>query len=573
MSDTGPLREPGTVYVDPTTGQIVTRGVPGLIPETRQTIAGKPATKKTKRTLASPPKDLASAIDQYNALNVELARVNGILTKAALGGAEGGIIRDGNISYTIASLQAQSNELQTQLDLVAAEVKKFEAPIKSAQAEIKKIDDRLNVSPDEAKAGAKPVSDAERKKLTKRKAELQKNINTAQAEPEKAPNVVSAPTVAPQEKAGAGAGSFRMFESGQGVTPKGKPSTAGTTTPTTGAGAGAGAGSGAGGLGGGGGGGAGGGQAGAGKNKGGKKKKTPPAQDWTSIVQAEFGPLWDVYTSNADVAAVLDRAVQEGWFNDEAKLTESLRNTNWFKTTERSARQFSIRQSTDPAQLDDEINVKTEELRQSALANGLQFDDVTLRRLATDNIKFGWSTQQATNALGSEAVAQAQAGGGRGMADLRSGYVGQNLRKIAQSYAQKPSEAMIDMWIQDIMTGKKTDVQWTETMRESAKTQFRSLTPALDRGQDVETAMYAYKQQAQSILGNVMDVSQVDWTSDKWNKALNYRDEKTNEYRQMDLWEWNKYLRSLPEWQQTDEAKSIYSNIGYTLAQGFGKIA
>jgi hypothetical protein len=396
----------------------------------------------------------------------------------------------------------------------------------------------------------------------KRKSELQKNINDAEPVAPKAPAVAApaAGTTAP--KPGTSAAAARRLQEG-GATPT-QPTTP-ATTPTGGAGGtGAGGGGGAGGAGG---------TTGKGRGKGNRKGKGAPAQDWAPIVQQEFGSLWDVYTSNPDVKTVLDKAVQEGWFNDETKLTEALRNTSWFKTTERAARQFSIRQSTDPAQINDEIDAKTEELRQTALANGFTFDDPTLRSLATNQIKYGWSTQQTTNAVGSEAVAQAQAGGGRGMADLRSGYVGQNLRKIAQSYAQKPSEAMVDMWIQDIMTGKKTDVQWTETMRESAKSQFRSLQPALDKGQDVETSLYAYKQQAQSVLGNVTDVSQIDWTSDKWNKALNYRDEKTNEYRQMDLWEWNKYLRSLPEWQQTEEAKGIYSNIGYTLAKGFGKIA
>jgi hypothetical protein len=110
-------------------------------------------------------------------------------------------------------------------------------------------------------------------------------------------------------------------------------------------------------------------------------------------------------------------------------------------------------------------------------------------------------------------------------------------------------------------------------MRDSAKTQFRSLVPALDRGDDVQKATYAYKQQAAQTLGGVMDVTEIDWTQDKWNKALNFKDEKTGENRQMDLWEWNKYLRTLPEWQQTDEAKDVYRNVAYSLAQGFGKMA
>jgi hypothetical protein len=110
-------------------------------------------------------------------------------------------------------------------------------------------------------------------------------------------------------------------------------------------------------------------------------------------------------------------------------------------------------------------------------------------------------------------------------------------------------------------------------MRNSARTQFRSLQPALDRGEDVDTAMYAYKQQAQAVLGSSIDATQIDWTQDKWNKALNYRDPKTNEFRQMDLWEWNRYLRTLPEWQNTDEAKIAYDNLAQSLARGFGKTA
>jgi hypothetical protein len=305
----------------------------------------------------------------------------------------------------------------------------------------------------------------------------------------------------------------------------------------------------------------------------GKKWNRITGTEWAGIVQQEFGSLWDVYNGNADVKAVLDQSVKEGWFNDETKLSAQLQNTGWYRTTERSARQFAIRNSTDPASVEDEIVAGMEGFRQQALANGFTFDDMTLRRLSTDKIKYGWSEQQTTNAVGSEAVAQAQGRGAQGLSDLRSGFVGQNLRKIAKSYAQKPSETQLDSFINDIMTGKKTQQQFIDLMRNGAKTQFRSLASAIDQGQDVETAMYGYQQAAQSTLGNVVDTSTIDWTSDKWNKALNFRDEKTGEYRQMDLWEWNKYLRKLPEWQQTDEAKQTYQNVAYALAQGFGKTA
>ena len=303
------------------------------------------------------------------------------------------------------------------------------------------------------------------------------------------------------------------------------------------------------------------------------KNVTVGSQQWKTIVQQEFGSMWDVYNSDQEVKKVIDESVRLGYFDDETKMTAKLQNTTWFRTTQQSARQFAIQQSTDPATTEAKITATIEDMRANAGAQGLTLNDMTLRKLATDSLKFGWSDQQKLNALGSEQVAQAQLGGPQGMANLRQSSVGRNLRAKAATYFQKPSEQLIGTWTQQVLTGQKSEVQWDELMRNSARTQFRSLQPALDRGEDVDTAMYAYKQQVAATLGSSIDASQIDWTQDKWNKALNFRDPKTNEYRQMDLWEWNTYLRSLPEWQNTDEAKRAYGNLAQSLARGFGKTA
>lgn len=294
---------------------------------------------------------------------------------------------------------------------------------------------------------------------------------------------------------------------------------------------------------------------------------------WKKTIQEEFGSLWDVYNSDLEVKKVIDDAVKGGYQDDEKKMNAKLQNTSWYRTTQKSAREWAVQQSTDPATAEARIVASIEEIRTNASSQGFTLNDVSLRKLATDSIKFGWDSQQKLNALGSEQVANAQLGGAQGMADLRQSSVGRNLRAKAAAYFQKPSEEMISSFTQQILLGQKSEVQFEEAMRDSARTQFRSLQPALDKGQDVDTAMYAYKQQAESILGSSIDSTQIDWTQDKWNKALNFQDAKTGEYRQMDLWEWNKYLRTLPEWQNTNEAKSAYGDLAISLARGFGKTA
>jgi hypothetical protein len=297
------------------------------------------------------------------------------------------------------------------------------------------------------------------------------------------------------------------------------------------------------------------------------------SDQWKAIIQEEFGSIWDVYNANADVKAVIDKSVKEGWFNDEDKLNAALQNTGWFRSTQASARQFAIRQSTDPASVEAAIAAEIEKVRGSSGNLGLTLNENSLRKVATDSLKFGYSPTQVLNAIGSEAVAEATLGGPQGMTDLTRGATGRDLRAKAKEYGQRPDDRLVEQWTQDILTGNKTQEQWTELLTNQARTQFRSLQPALDRGETVESAMSAYKQQANRVLEGLVDVDQIDWTDDRWNKALNYRDPKTEEYRQMDTWEWNRYLRSLPEWQQTQTAKDTYRDVAFSLAKGFGRMA
>jgi hypothetical protein len=298
-------------------------------------------------------------------------------------------------------------------------------------------------------------------------------------------------------------------------------------------------------------------------------KKDGPSDETKVNIQEEFGSLWDIYNEDAEVKKVIDLSVKEGWFNDPVKMEASLTNTNWFRTTQSSARKYMINQSTDPATAEATLNQRVEELRASSLQSGVTLSDESLRRVGEQSLKFSWSPQQMANAVGSEAVATANRGGPTAVADLRKGTTGTRLRQIADSYGIKVNDTMLDQYVANVVQGTSTEVQFTDLMKSQASTMYRSLAPQIEKGIDVKTATSMYTNTAASVLG--VDPSTVDWTQDKWNKALNYQDPKTNEYRQMDSYEWNRYLRSLPEWQETDDAKSTYRRAAFTLAQAFGK--
>lgn len=301
----------------------------------------------------------------------------------------------------------------------------------------------------------------------------------------------------------------------------------------------------------------------------GKKVKVGGSK-WQIIIQTEFPGMWDVYNDNPDVQKAVDKAVSEGYYNDEAKVTASLQNTNWFRTTESATRKYKIQESTDPETLKKDIARALEDVRAASLKlnSGVVLSDATLEKIADDKIKFGLSPQQIINRLGSESVATA-AGGGTSQQALRQGTVATELKTTAGDYSQKVDQATLDMWTADILKGTKTQLQFTDLMKTQATSMFRSLAPQIEKGQDVKTAVSMYSNAAKNVLG--VDPSTIDWTQDKWNKALNYQDPKTNEYRTMDSSEWNRHLRAQPEWKKTDDAKNAYRNLALTLASGFGK--
>lgn len=301
----------------------------------------------------------------------------------------------------------------------------------------------------------------------------------------------------------------------------------------------------------------------------GKKVKVGGSK-WQQIIQDEFGSMWDVYNDNPEVKKVIDQSVKEGWYNDETKLTSRLQNTNWFRTTESATRQYNIKKSTDPATLEADITKGIEDTRALSLksGSGIVLADSTLRMLTENKIKFGWTDQQLINSIGSESVATAK-GGAQGVASLRQGTVASELRASADDYAQKVDPAMLDMWTADILQGSKTQDQFVEQMKMQASQQYRSLAPQIEKNQTVKQAVSMYSNAANIVLG--IDPSTIDWSQDKWNTALNYKDPKTNEYRTMDSSEWNRHLRAQPEWKKTDDAKNAYRNLALTLASGFGK--
>jgi hypothetical protein len=87
----------------------------------------------------------------------------------------------------------------------------------------------------------------------------------------------------------------------------------------------------------------------------------------------------------------------------------------------------------------------------------------------------------------------------------------------------------------------------------------------------VEDATQSYRSIAAQVLE--VDPSSVDFSNpNKFGKLLTYTDPNNGQARLMNATEWNQYLRTLPDWSKTKDAKQTYTSIIDTINNIYGKV-
>lgn len=295
------------------------------------------------------------------------------------------------------------------------------------------------------------------------------------------------------------------------------------------------------------------------------------ASAWLQAAKAEYGWVASLYETDDSIRQLLDTAVQQKYTGDRF-LTEFYK-TAWYANTDATTRNFYKLKNSDgyAEQLDNTKN----NIRAYALGEGFNFNDDTLTVLAEGQLKYGWNEQATANAVGAEFVRQADAAEAQGrlltgQTDIKTTSVFQELKRTAGQYLLKPSDAELEDYARGVITGTKTKETFSRDMAARAKIRYGSLSDYIDQGYDLRSVTADYRQAAAELLET--DENSIDFTDEKYAKAFQYTDPATNKTRQMNLQEWQKYIRSMPEWKQTENAKETYRNAAMMIAEAFGKV-
>lgn len=287
---------------------------------------------------------------------------------------------------------------------------------------------------------------------------------------------------------------------------------------------------------------------------------TPPA--WEQAAIELYGGYYEVIKNIPELRGLIGRAMTGGWSED--KFQYELEQTTWWRTTTASARAWEEQKVRDPASLQTLIDNKTAAIRDEALTLGIRIDDASLSKLAEDSLKFGWSDQVLTNAVGMEAL-KSQAG----VSQLRQGYYGQSIKSIASNYGVPLSDTVTNQWIAKIASGQENEASFQAYVRDLSKNLYPALSSGFDRGLTFGQMTSPYAQYASNILE--IPEAQVDFTDPKWAAAFTMKDAK-GQQTQMSFGEWADYLRTNPAfgYEYTDGAQQKAYQVANQLARLFG---
>lgn len=262
---------------------------------------------------------------------------------------------------------------------------------------------------------------------------------------------------------------------------------------------------------------------------------------------------------------LLRNAITEQWSAQE--LEANIRASSWWQENEASVRNFERLLGEDPASVEADIQTQILDIKLLAARYGVTLSDERMRSMATDALKFSWNERELRSALLSEATYNPEVGASSGSIGARVDDFGAQ----AQQWFVELGEEQLHEWAVKVESGEATEQDFKNYVKEQATSRFPQLKQYFDIGVSPQTFFEPYKNTIASMLE--MPAAQVDLLHDpRFARVLDFDTAENGLGRPMRLYELQDYVRSLPEWQNTDTAKTQAADLSQQLLTTFGAI-
>lgn len=250
---------------------------------------------------------------------------------------------------------------------------------------------------------------------------------------------------------------------------------------------------------------------------------------------------------------------------DEQSFMDDIYGTDWWQQTENAEIQFQLMENWQPAQAAAMIDAAIAKILPIADQLDINIDPARLRLMARNSIVESWTTDDMNRKILSEASwVMGEAGGGS---------IGANMRVVGgfvDKYFIPHSPGEIEEFARKLWLGDETEGGLEAYFADLAKGQFPSLATHIDRGYTVKQIFDPYAQR----IGNLLEIpaSSVDFVNDQRFFPIIDHIGSENEHRPMTLWEMGQYVRTLDDWQYTNNAQTSARELADFIGKKFGSI-
>lgn len=269
-----------------------------------------------------------------------------------------------------------------------------------------------------------------------------------------------------------------------------------------------------------------------------------------------YGPGIAAFLDHPEIGQLIRSSAEAG--ETAEVVTGRLRNTEWWKRNEASAREWELRTIEDPATTQREVQQSALAMRNLAGQIGVTLDDPTLQSIAADALRFGWNEDEIRGIL----VAQRD---WSKATPTGPGNIGETIRRaraMANDYMVPISDATLNSLSNRWLTGQLDEAGVRSYMEQSARARWSNspqILAGLDRGHTVSQLVDPLRQTIAQTLE--MAPEQVDFNDSFFARALSITDDK-GATRMMNLGEVAQLARQHESFEFTNTA----INEGHALA-------
>ena len=275
---------------------------------------------------------------------------------------------------------------------------------------------------------------------------------------------------------------------------------------------------------------------------------------------------------NADVVKnVLDVIVEQG-LTDPSRIEGALKNTEWWQATDAQARKFDVTYAnlTDLERLE-YVEPTMDVIREELQFLGAEMSDADRQELAADLMRLG--DESDTETVRDMLIERLEGAGTPfdpgGASISKFAAARDEIEEMSRKYFVPIGTDAAGEYAQKIYLGDWSSEKMEQYFKEHALSKFPTLENAIKNGFTPDEYFAPYKYEIEKMLGRP-NISLYDEFAD----VIEYFPDVGGENpRPMTMHELRRYVRGLPEWQQSSQGKDSARALAHAIGRTFGEVA